>query len=414
VGLERGGVTPTGTAVMLRREGAGASSQSSVSFASPYYTNAASFTTTALSSDVMLAETAIPLTVSGATAANKVYDGSTTAEITGGSLSGILGSDNVTVTLSGAFSDAFVGSNKTVTVTGTLGGTQAGAYSLTQPASVNASITARPITVTASADTKTYDGLTTSSAQPSITSGSLALGDIATFAQVFATKDAGSGKTLTPSVTTITTIGDADRSQNYSVTLVPVTSGEISVKALSITAPTIAPKPYDGNATTGTITLGTLSGLVGSETLTVTATGTFADELVGPSKIANITYTLGNGNNGGLATNYSLAAGTGSGAITAQTLTVTGITAENKIYDGNTSATLNTATYSLSGVVLGETITLNSTSYTATFASKNIGTRAVTVSGLSLSGTTAANYTLTQPTGLTAHCSIFLEWSCVW
>jgi hypothetical protein len=56
------------------------------------------------------------------------------------------------------------------------------------------------------------------------------------------------------------------------------------------------------------------------------------------------------------------------------------------------------------GVVSGDTVSLNSSSYAATFASKNVGSGiAVTVTGLSLSGASAGNYTLTQPTGLTGN-----------
>jgi hypothetical protein len=45
--------------------------------------------------------------------------------------------------------------------------------------------------------------------------------------------------------------------------------------------------------------------------------------------------------------------------------------------------------------------------YTATFASRDIGTNiAVTVTGLTLAGADAANYTLAQPTDLTANITV--------
>ena len=90
--------------------------------------------------------------------------------------------------------------------------------------------------------------------------------------------------------------------------------------------------------------------------------------------------------------------------INPKTLMVTGITADNKVYDGNTTATLTTTGYSLVGVVSGETVTLDASAYTANFASPGVGTGiAVTVTGPGLSGADAGNYTLTQPTGLTAN-----------
>src|SRR5439155_418276 len=66
--------------------------------------------------------------------------------------------------------------------------------------------------------------------------------------------------------------------------------------------------------------------------------------------------------------------------------------------DGNTAATLNLGSAALLGVLSGDSVTLNSASALANFASPTVGTaKTVTVSGLSLSGADAANYTLSQP-----------------
>ena len=62
---------------------------------------------------------------------------------------------------------------------------------------------------------------------------------------------------------------------------------------------------------------------MGSEAVTVSsATGTYADAIVGTSKSATIVYTLANGDNGGLAANYSLANGLANGDITSATTAV--------------------------------------------------------------------------------------------
>ena len=99
------------------------------------------------------------------------------------------------------------------------------------------------------------------------------------------------------------------------------TSFTISPKSLSIGAASIASKTYDGSATSGSVTPGTLSGFVSGETVTVnTAVGTYPDANVGTGKLATIVYTLANGTGGGLAANYSLANGTATGDITAATL----------------------------------------------------------------------------------------------
>src|SRR5207245_1681981 len=99
------------------------------------------------------------------------------------------------------------------------------------------------------------------------------------------------------------------------------------------------------------------------------------------------------------AGNYSLTQPTTTANITAATLTVTGVTASNKVYDRTTTATLNTASAALRGVISGDTVTRGTGSATGTFSSAAIGTaKTVTVAGLTISGTDSANYSLTQPT----------------
>jgi len=89
-----------------------------------------------------------------------------------------------------------------------------------------------------------------------------------------------------------------------------------------------------------------------------------------------------------------------SADITAKSLSVTGVNAQNKVYDGNTTAQLNAG--SLVGLVLGDDVGLAQGS--GRFADKNVGNgKAVTVSGFAINGTDAGNYDFTgQPTGLRA------------
>jgi hypothetical protein len=80
-------------------------------------------------------------------------------------------------------------------------------------------------------------------------------------------------------------------------------------------------------------------------------------------------------------------------------LTVSGITASDKVYDATTAATLNTAGATLSGVLNGDKVTLNTAGATGAFADKNAGTpKTINVSGLSLGGQNAGNYFVIQPT----------------
>jgi hypothetical protein len=92
-----------------------------------------------------------------------VYDGTTNAviDVTGAALVGVVDSDTNDVTLdtsgaTGAFTDANVDSNKTVTVSGlTISGSATTNYTLTQP-TTTASITPASLTITADDKSRTY------------------------------------------------------------------------------------------------------------------------------------------------------------------------------------------------------------------------------------------------------------------
>lgn len=93
-------------------------------------------------------------------------------------------------------------------------------------------------------------------------------------------------------------------------------------------------------------------------------------------------------------------------AIQRANVTISGIAAQNKVYDGTLAATITGGT--LNGVAEGDNVQLDMTGVTAKFADKAVGTdKAVTVTGsFRLTGEDAYKYTLTQPTsaelGLTA------------
>ena len=95
--------------------------------------------------------------------------------------------------------------------------------------------------------------------------------------------------------------------------------------------------------------------------------------------------------------NYSSGSATVAQAVNPASVTPS-VTANNKAYDSTASATL--ATRSLTGVIGGDNVTLSGGS--ATFADKNVGTgKNVTATGLTLSGTAAANYQLSSTTAST-------------
>ena len=95
-------------------------------------------------------------------AADKPYDGTTAATITGASASGVVGSEDVSVDSSGAsasFADKDVGAAKTVTATGfALSGADKANYEIATVNTTTAAITKAGLTVTASGIDKPYDG----------------------------------------------------------------------------------------------------------------------------------------------------------------------------------------------------------------------------------------------------------------
>ncbi|MFO0069655.1 MAG: YDG domain-containing protein, partial [Alphaproteobacteria bacterium] len=182
-------------------------------------------------------------------------------------------------------------------------------------------------------------------------------------------------------------------------------TANITPAALGMTGVTASNKVYDA-LTSAALNFGgaAFSGLFGGDTVTFNsgaATGNFVDKNVGTGKAVTVAgVTIG----GADAGNYTFTQPTGVTAnITPASMTVTGVTASNKIYDALTTATLSFSSAMLSGILGSDSVTINSGAATGNFANKNVGTgKAVTVAGVSIGGADAGNYTLTQPTGVTA------------
>jgi hypothetical protein len=182
----------------------------------------------------------------------------------------------------------------------------------------------------------------------------------------------------------------------------------LTLTVLGITANN---KPYDGT-TSATAQLNlcsaSLSGAISPDDVslvTTNAVGTFDFADVSTATTVTISgLALG----GAQASDYQLPAieATTPASITQATLTVTGITASDKPYDGGATATLSTGGASLNGLATGDSgVTLNTTSATGTFQSVNAASGiTVQIAGLALAGTTQdgtlanTDYLLTQPT----------------
>jgi YDG domain/MBG domain (YGX type)/Bacterial Ig-like domain (group 3)/S-layer homology domain len=161
-------------------------------------------------------------------------------------------------------------------------------------------------------------------------------------------------------------------------------------------------KVYDGT-NAATIASRSVTGVVGSDNVHLTGgTATFDEKNVG-----NVKTVTGSGFSlsGAQAGNYHLSptTATTTANITPAGLSVSGVTANNKVYDGTTAATLS-GSAGLSGTIFGADIVTLGGTPSASFADKNVGSgKSVNVVGYTLSGPEANDYSLSQPSGLTAN-----------
>ena len=107
------------------------------------------------------------------------------------------------------------------------------------------------------------------------------------------------------------------------------------------------------------------------------------------------------------APNYNFAFINGTLTVTQATVTIqSGLSANGKVYDGLLAAGISSNNVVLNGVagVDAANVKLSTNGYAANFLSAGVGTNiGVTVSGLTLTGSGATNYSLSQPAGLAAN-----------
>ena len=356
-------------------------------------TNATSYTLTqptVLTADI----TSAPLTITGLNANNLVFNGSSSTSLSGtAALNGVITPDVVTLggTPVANFADPNVGTNKAVTVTGyTISGSASGNYSLSQPTGLTADITSSPTPVITSSLTAsgTYGVAITSYF---ITATNTPTSFNATGLPAGLSVNTSTGE-ITGTATVVGTFNVSISATNAAGTGSATLVYTISAKSLTVTGATASSKVYDRN-TTASITGSTLVGVVGADIVSISGTGTFADALVGSAKAITSTQTL----SGADAAKYTVTVPSGLTAdITVKALTIASAAAQNKSFDGNTTAAI---TGTLSGVESGDAVTLT---LSGTFASSAVGTGIAVTSTSTIGGADVANYTLTQPTGLTA------------
>ena len=393
--------------------------------------------------------TAKPLTITGVTAGNKEYDGTTVAVLSGGTVSGgVLGGETVTVVPgSGSFASPNAGT-RAVTATGfILGGANAGNYTLpAQPIVPDATIIPRPVQLSG---TRAYDG-TTLAAAADLTIGNKVSGDdlILNGTAVLTGKDAGPQGLLAGFVTPVR-VGNA-------------ATGNTGVNALS-SFPVNMASPASGNTLIAVITTrGTSASRISSISQTgVTWTKSAGAEGVNTTSTSGSTTEIWLGSNiaagaGTVATinlasslraaavivQYSgiqpsspldRATGTSGNSATASTGTTAATTQANELWIGgiglrdstfslgtpanafaavananstSTTANLNAKAFFLEKIVSATATAVTSATTTSSHWSGAIATfKSAPVSTLALGGTAAANYTLGSLTGSVANIS---------
>ena len=339
------------------------------------------------------------LTVIDTVAANKVYNGTTVANLSGATLSGVFAGDGVTLgnDTTGTFDNKNAGTNKPVSTDMTISGIDASNYIIEQPTTITANITPLAISVSATGVNKVYNATTT--ANVNLSSTGVLAGDTVTFSDTSANFNQSNVGTAIPISVLGIAAGGTDGGNYTLINTTASTVANITPRVINLSGTRVYDQAEDANAALFG-TSGVVAGVAG-QTLNLTGSGVVTSPNVGTYTGGNFglgTLSLTNGS--GLASNYTLIGGTDTLQITPYLLTISGAEAQNKIYNGTTVATITGAT--LSSPLPGDTVTLsNDTS--GTFATKNVGNDIGVTTAMTLSGASAGNYSIVQPTGLEAN-----------
>ena len=182
---------------------------------------------------------------------------------------------------------------------------------------------------------------------------------------------------------------------NYDITcnsgMLTVAKKQLTAADLTASETNPTAKEYDGTTELPGVTYQVT---INGNAYTVDGTAVFADKNVGIGKLVTFTPNALN------STNYEFAAGltkTFTADITAKALTVIGLTATDRVYDGTTNVTLTGG--ELTGVISGDVVSADMpTSGTVESADASAAAKPVNYGTITLTGADAGNYTLTQPT----------------
>lgn len=360
------------------------------------------------------------------TVADKTYDGTTdaTGDGPGGNpfsdqgnddddLDRIAG-DDLSFDWTAEFSDKNVADGKTVSITGISidGGDDQNNYNLvTTSGSTTANISERDLTLSNfSAEDKIYDG-TTDVPVGTFDDDRVTVGGVTDelefdFTAAFANKNVEDSETV--NFTGISISGGADK-DNYNLV---TTSGSGTANIVERPVHLAGIRVYDATrlieaadvAITDKDVVDT--GLIGDETLVVGGAGWIETKNVGASLTLEVDaasdddpvegatgFTLADGENGGLAGNYTLVGGTHTVTVTQAPVTINGMEGVERIYDGSSTVELDGG--SLVGIFEGDVVAMANNDE-GEADSADVGKHDVTTE-ITLAGLDAPNYLLTQP-----------------
>lgn len=193
------------------------------------YNNVKVFTT-----DASVQVSQKPLAVAGAKAEDRQFDGTTSIAVTGGTLNGIVGEDDVTLggTSTGIIESADAGNKKAVTVTGyEISGADADNYTLVQPTDVTVNISKKELTLkNVTVADKRFDGTTKATVTKVEFEQTAPLPDASGYT---ATAEFADSKTGTDKATVKVVLND----RNYSLAKNTITVDANITKAAAVTIP---------------------------------------------------------------------------------------------------------------------------------------------------------------------------------
>ena len=352
-----------------------------------------------------------PLRITEVTAASKTYDGTTNADITSVTFENVILNRGTDYNVTASFDDASVGRGKNVTATVTLTEQVAKNYFLEQNCfTATGSITKaaapssdfHPAVTVINDLAKTYEMVLSNDYLPELSSPceygnvSYSLGGTQLMfgykdtVQVEVVEENGQYKLkLTVpkvdynKVSSVGTLWLYVRSDNYQDFRLDI---GVRTKNKDVPVP-------DGTISASDITYGQalndskIAGKMKAGGMAIVGTFTWTNGTFKPAAgdyPASWTFTPAEDYE-----EYATATGIVTVTVNRKAVTVSGITAKDKVYDGNTNAVLDYSTVVLDGVLENDTLTVTAT---GTFEKADIGKQKVTISDLELSGASAANY----------------------